>query len=914
MSALLRNQSQLFGMNRCYRNLQPNVRVRCASYRANQPIAYLSAQYDSLLQPCTIFSANSSSRRTPLGPHTGGLPLLDALGYGRGSASTTPHIIRCISTTSWLRDQPSSKVEVTVQTLKKKEKEQQQQQQQLANGAVNGTPNVAATPTAAAAPAPASKVLADSTPNVSATSGSPASAEQQPQTPPAAAVVATAPVVKKTLQQRIWAELVHYYHGFRLLFIDINISRKLLWRVLNGKTLTRREHKLLIRTTSDLFRLVPFSVFIIVPFMELLLPIAIKLFPGMLPSTFQTATEREDKIKQNLKVKIEMAKFLQKTLDDMAVQNKEHRSQAAKDFSEFFTRIRTTEDFTISNEEILKFSKLFEDEITLDSLTRQQLQALCRVLEVSPIGTSNLLRFQLRLKLRNLAADDRTIQKEGIESLNLSELQAACRARGMRAYGASEERLKSQLQEWINLSLNEKVPPSLLLLSRALVLPENITTSDKLKATISSLPDSVATVTKAAIGEREGKIDNKTKIEVIKEEERKIKEEREEEKEKQKEEQQELVDGAPILSAADGKPVEPVEPPVQPEIIFAPAPARTISLDQIPPQPHTVEEISSKDLEVLGNALGTLSKDKKSLLVEKEEIRDLKEEIADYQEDVQELQEVVTAARNQEEVQVKESRAAKLLFKKVNSMINRMDTVLTELERKEKQLKEKMHAAEQSEEAAQKPQAADEELVRIDELMSAIKKIQNVTDDSRLDQISKILGKIDDDQDGQIKVEDVLKVIETIGKENVKLNAKQVNELIDLLDKEEELEAEDKIEKALTKSLEAKEKQKEQKEKEKEKLLELTDKATDLSSLAAPPPPPLSPSKQLDDGTAIIDADALQKVVEERKKNASINGAPSSGSTVPGGSTEVMPPPPPPTATQQHPAESSTGASKDKMI
>jgi hypothetical protein len=42
----------------------------------------------------------------------------------------------------------------------------------------------------------------------------------------------------------------------------------------------------LVRTVSDLFRLVPFSVFIIVPFMELLLPLALKLFPGMLPSTF----------------------------------------------------------------------------------------------------------------------------------------------------------------------------------------------------------------------------------------------------------------------------------------------------------------------------------------------------------------------------------------------------------------------------------------------------------------------------------------------------------------------------------------------------------------------------------------------------------------------------------------------------
>lgn len=38
--------------------------------------------------------------------------------------------------------------------------------------------------------------------------------------------------------------------------------------------------------------------------MEFLLPVAIKLFPGMLPSTFQTATEKEDKLKQALKVHI----------------------------------------------------------------------------------------------------------------------------------------------------------------------------------------------------------------------------------------------------------------------------------------------------------------------------------------------------------------------------------------------------------------------------------------------------------------------------------------------------------------------------------------------------------------------------------------------------------------------------------
>jgi hypothetical protein len=47
----------------------------------------------------------------------------------------------------------------------------------------------------------------------------------------------------------------------------------------------------LIRTTMDIFRLVPFAIFVIVPFMEFLLPVALKLFPNMLPSTFQVSSE-----------------------------------------------------------------------------------------------------------------------------------------------------------------------------------------------------------------------------------------------------------------------------------------------------------------------------------------------------------------------------------------------------------------------------------------------------------------------------------------------------------------------------------------------------------------------------------------------------------------------------------------------
>ena len=91
--------------------------------------------------------------------------------------------------------------------------------------------------------------------------------------------------------QRAWStvkkEAAHYWAGTKLLGSEIKISSKITSKLLRGGSLTRRERRQLRRTTNDLLRLIPFSVFLIVPFMELLLPVALKLFPNMLPSTFE---------------------------------------------------------------------------------------------------------------------------------------------------------------------------------------------------------------------------------------------------------------------------------------------------------------------------------------------------------------------------------------------------------------------------------------------------------------------------------------------------------------------------------------------------------------------------------------------------------------------------------------------------
>ena len=198
---------------------------------------------------------------------------------------------------------------------------------------------------------------------------------------------------KKTLWTKVKDEIIHYYSGFKLFCLEVRISSKITWKLLRGKELTRRENRQLIRTVSDLFRILPFSVFVIVPFLELALPLVLKFFPQLLPSTFAKKSEKESTMRRGLKAKIQYAKFLQKTLDEMAPSDKSTRtSNTARDFVEFYKTVRER-GITVVNKDILKFSPLFEDEITLDNMTRSQLVAICKMLEFNPIGTTNFLRW-----------------------------------------------------------------------------------------------------------------------------------------------------------------------------------------------------------------------------------------------------------------------------------------------------------------------------------------------------------------------------------------------------------------------------------------------------------------------------------------------------------------------------------------
>ncbi|KAF9171650.1 hypothetical protein BGX20_007194 [Mortierella sp. AD010] len=336
---------------------------------------------------------------------------------------------------------------------------------------------------------------------------------------------------KKSLWERFKDEMVHYWHGTKLLGKEIKISTKLAVRLLRGNKLTRREQRQLRRTTGDLLRLIPFSVFIIVPFMEFLLPVALKLFPNMLPSTFEDKFAEEEKKRKLLKMRLEMAKFLQETIEESGIPGSS-RAEAVKEFGDFFRKVRTTGD-QASTDELIRVAKLFRDELTLDNLSRPQLVSMCRYMNLNAFGTDNFLRYQIRNQMNSIKQDDNLIMSEGVDSLTTRELQAACASRGIRTTGVSTARLRSELQQWLELNLTYAIPSSLLILSRAFSFSDNkesATPVEALQATLSSLPDSLLTETELHVSELEGAATTRQKLEVLEQQEELIADELAQEK------------------------------------------------------------------------------------------------------------------------------------------------------------------------------------------------------------------------------------------------------------------------------------------------------------------------------------------------------------------------------------------------
>lgn len=333
---------------------------------------------------------------------------------------------------------------------------------------------------------------------------------------------------KMTLWQKVKHEAQHYWDGTKLLATEVRISSKLALKMAAGYELTRREHRQLTRTVQDLGRLVPFSVFVIVPFAELLLPVALRLFPNMLPSTYENAKSKESKATRLRSSRKEVSQFLRQTMRESGLPISAATAQR-EEFTEFFRKIRATGEEPTKSD-VIKVCKLFKDDLTLDNLSRPQLVGICKYMALNTFGTDTMLRYTIRHRMRQIKRDDKAISFEGVESLSVPELQTACAARGLRTHGMSPGRLRDDLTLWLDLRLKYGVPSTLLVLSNAFMYAQGKEAEfdsllGALQAVLSSIPDELFHEIELEVHTAEGATTNKQRLQVIREQQELIQEE-----------------------------------------------------------------------------------------------------------------------------------------------------------------------------------------------------------------------------------------------------------------------------------------------------------------------------------------------------------------------------------------------------
>ncbi|KAI1205447.1 LETM1-domain-containing protein [Annulohypoxylon truncatum] len=341
---------------------------------------------------------------------------------------------------------------------------------------------------------------------------------------------------KLTLGQKIKHELQHYWDGTKLLATEVKISSKLALKMAAGYELTRRENRQLQRTVQDLGRLVPFSVFVIVPFAEALLPIALKLFPNMLPSTYEAQQSKDKKAATLRATRKEVSSFLRDTMKETGLPLSPSTTQK-EEFATFFRKLRATGEQP-STDDVIKVCKAFRDDLTLDNLSRPQLVSMCRYMNLNTFGTDIMLRYQIRHRMRQIKRDDKAISFEGVDSLNVSELQTACASRGIKTHTVSPARLREDLQSWLDLRLKHGVPSTLLVLSNAYMYGQKTeggfhSQIEALTGVLSSIPEELYHEIELEVHNAEGAATNKQRLEVLKEQQDLIEEENEQNQENQ---------------------------------------------------------------------------------------------------------------------------------------------------------------------------------------------------------------------------------------------------------------------------------------------------------------------------------------------------------------------------------------------
>ena len=454
----------------------------------------------------------------------------------------------------------------------------------------------------------------------------------------------------------------------------------------------------------------------------------------------------------------------------------------------------------------MRVARKFQDELTLNNLSRPQLVSLSKFMNLNAFGTDTFLRHQIERRLVYLRQDDQMIATEGVDSLDIYELQQACLSRGIRAVGVSPARMRSELGQWLDLHLIHKVPSTLLLLSHAFQTTERLPVSqdealknkaEALQQTLSSLPHQAVNETQLKISEQEGKATYKQKLDVLKEQEELIADELEqdeaqeavkkqkaeevkkkaeetkkmeeevkkkvEETKKMEEEVKKMADD--VKNQDEIKNEERTQSTEEIKVSTAPTLAETIEAVKaqntpLPQQFHAMIEAASPNPDIASQMMEVVEQqveDVEGRLTEEElknlaevlktitkdsAVDDVRKFVQDLKDDRQEFKEDIEELK--QVTQTEPVKVSDRLGSRVDKMISSIEA---ELAKYDSEIGSKLNLVQTNEEGQ----------ISISDLEEALKIIRDRPNDDR---IKKIVTQLDGDNDGMVAMNEILSLVQ----------------------------------------------------------------------------------------------------------------------------------------------------------
>ncbi|XP_065223071.1 mitochondrial proton/calcium exchanger protein-like [Planococcus citri] len=137
-----------------------------------------------------------------------------------------------------------------------------------------------------------------------------------------------------------------------------------------------------------------------------------------------------------------------------------------------FLEDTTCDKISCTSMELLQFSDLFENEITIRKFPHDLLENLADLYGISQshFDSKSILILKILLRMLDLTSEDSILAKNLEKNMiGKNQLLESCKQRGIAVWNSQVQTDRYFLKEWTKISLHEYTPPSMLLLSPFLI-------------------------------------------------------------------------------------------------------------------------------------------------------------------------------------------------------------------------------------------------------------------------------------------------------------------------------------------------------------------------------------------------------------------------------------------------------------